>query len=66
MFLKNKTIIFKIRRSKVTDYAALMNRNKIRKEIKTRAKHMFDCQWHELNVINMCTIKSRLWNIMLQ
>ena len=25
MFLKNKNIIFKIRRSKVTDYAALMN-----------------------------------------
>ena len=24
-FLKNKNIIFKIRRSKVTDYAALMN-----------------------------------------
>ena len=24
MFLKNKNIIFKIRRSKVTDYAALM------------------------------------------
>ena len=24
MFLKNKSIIFKIRRSKVTDYAALM------------------------------------------
>ena len=25
MFLKNKNIIFKIRRSKVTDYAALIN-----------------------------------------
>ena len=25
MFLKNKNIIFKIRRSKVTDYAALTN-----------------------------------------
>ena len=25
MFLKNKNIIFKIRRSKVTDYATLMN-----------------------------------------
>ena len=25
MFLKNKNIIFKIRRSKVTDYAALNN-----------------------------------------
>ena len=25
MFLKNKNIIFKIRRSKVTDYAALMH-----------------------------------------
>ena len=25
MFLKNKNIIFKIRRSKVTDYAALRN-----------------------------------------
>ena len=28
MFLKNKNIIFKIRRSKVTDYAALRVRNK--------------------------------------
>ena len=27
MFLKNKNIIFKIRRSKVTDYAALTNMN---------------------------------------
>ena len=27
MFLKNKNIIFKIRRSKVTDYAALIKRN---------------------------------------
>ena len=26
MFLKNKNIIFKIRRSKVTDYAALSNK----------------------------------------
>ena len=26
MFLKNKNIIFKIRRSKVTDYAALRNK----------------------------------------
>ena len=28
MFLKNKNIIFKIRRSKVTDYAALSKRKK--------------------------------------
>ena len=27
MFLKNKNIIFKIRRSKVTDYAALKDNN---------------------------------------
>ena len=29
MFLKNKNIIFKIRRSKVTDYAALRSRYKM-------------------------------------
>ena len=28
VFLKNKNIIFKIRRSKVTDYAALMHNGK--------------------------------------
>ena len=33
MFLKNKNIIFKIRRSKVADYAAL---NKLRKRDKMR------------------------------
>ena len=30
MFLKNKNIIFKIRRSKVTDYAALNDKGKFR------------------------------------
>ena len=33
MFLKNKNIIFKIRRSKVTDYAAL---NRIRTNVSLR------------------------------
>ena len=37
MFLKNKNIIFKIRRSKVTDYAALTNSFQYRKQCILRA-----------------------------
>ena len=40
MFLKNKNIIFKIRRSKVTDYAALRLRIVCGKAMKTQ--HHYD------------------------
>ena len=39
MFLKNKNIIFKIRRSKVTDYAALRTEHIIVSKRKTRGRH---------------------------
>ena len=41
MFLKNKNIIFKIRRSKVTDYAALNSQMSLQKlEINQRNYHI--------------------------
>ena len=39
MFLKNKNIIFKIRRSKVTDYAALIKEDLSKVLIFQDAKH---------------------------
>ena len=40
MFLKNKNIIFKIRRSKVTDYAALMKVENIAECLEHSAIHL--------------------------
>ena len=39
MFLKNKNIIFKIRRSKVTDYAALKGVKKVRSAVQQIASN---------------------------
>ena len=39
MFLKNKNIIFKIRRSKVTDYAALRRISMLRKFLLVSARY---------------------------
>ena len=47
MFLKNKIITFKIRRSKITDYAALSERRAIPTKVNLRAKCVRNviCGW---------------------
>ena len=44
VFLKNKNIIFKIRRSKVTDYAALTVMNRLNKNVAALFKFHFFCK----------------------
>ena len=40
MFLKNKNFIFKTRRSKVTDYAALTETGQMNKQYKVGTRHI--------------------------
>ena len=47
VFLKNKNIIFKIRRSKVTDYAAL-------KEVKTMDMILGKCKFPSFFTVTCC------------
>ena len=56
MFLRNKNIIFKIRRSKVTDYAALMVRKSMKDSmvLKTPVKAKAYVILTSLNYVHFC------------
>ena len=57
MFLKKKNIIFKIRRSKVTDYAALNDAYQIRSLKMVIAFGLFNCTYKTLYL----KYKSKRW-----
>ena len=58
MFLKNKNIIFKIRRSKVTDYAALTHYDEsIYTEEKKLAIYFGDSQFRRKWTFNIIVLK---------
>ena len=64
MFLKNKNIIFKIRRSKVTDYAALTKRLVKPRVLKSFRMNSFSIRaidkWNNLtdDIVNSSTVLS--------
>ena len=51
MFLKNKNIIFKIRRSKVTDYAALTIGEKCHKFCHTSVIIVYLCYYSQIEML---------------